>query len=252
MTTKKTDVSCFRINQKVDFLKEYWKCAKITAIDDSGITIQYDTSWSKETETIDFNSNRFAPLHTYTIKHESLKPLARSYAYDYPYIKPIYYEKNNKKYLLLSTGTRSGKDVNGLYLYDIAINEWTLLSKYPINSESKIALKRHSQALDTRNNLLYLFGGIHNCFTVYNLNKHEWTTKVGTLNNKKGAKEYKLLNLVDVNALYLASPVNELHITTGNCQVKYDKMKNKFVDVAVIDNIESDKIKMVYYECEKK
>ncbi len=108
----------------------------------------------------------------------------------------VYQDVHGNYHILICTDYRQQNA--GIYQYNVTTNQINLIHKY----ENNFYPRYHTQFMDEKEHILYIFGGVHRSFLIFNL-----TTK---------ATQYYPSNLLSKIGRYpsitfIPSPLNEIH-----------------------------------------
>ena len=147
--------------------------------------------------------------------------------------QPHYYAKKNC--IILPTG--SNESVQALQKYDVDKDEWEALSKYPESIKDSLSLT--IMAVDDDKGLLYLFGGWHGIFAIYNLEDEFWRI-IETFQGEMDGKALVLPN-GELQSLYQRN-MNHGH-------ARWNEYKEKFESIStnsILHNCYLDGINFIY------
>eukprot|EP01084_Bolivina_argentea_P103143 184774_1 len=142
--------------------------------------------------------------------------------------QPIYYKSSHKKWIILSTPAPVYNNKNGVYIYDISNNNWTLFCKYPRAFQLK---KRYNHVLDEKANILYIFDGKFQHVAALNLKTKTWN--VQNITSTFGRSHCDIT--------YIVSPKHTIHALTNNGHHfqhdKSNKITSSFVTLPPYDDV---------------
>eukprot|EP01084_Bolivina_argentea_P028960 53787_1 len=117
----------------------------------------------------------------------------------------------------------------GIYEYNLAHNTFNKIYTYKQTFKPEF----HEQFIDSKNELLYIFGGNSATFGVFDLN-----AKVMNTDTKNVLRDCLLLS----QSTYIPSPINEYHILTYDSTHYKMDMNNKNINKMKIDKFENNNI----------
>ena len=153
-----------------------------------------------------------------------LKELPLSFArfYNKPVFDPTY-----PNCIILSTD--SNQVSGGIYRYNLANNEITSLTKYAEHETiDNNLLNANGQFIDSKHNILYLFGGGHASFVTYDINTRR--IRIGTANDNYH-DELANCDYFGKTVHITTCSKNEIHIVGLKKHYKFDCIQQKITEI---------------------
>eukprot|EP01084_Bolivina_argentea_P303970 524904_1 len=175
---------------------------------------------------------------------------------DYPVVRgsqsgqTLYYPKGNCIFLITQTGTSDSK-MDWIYKYDLATSLYSVYMKFPWQEERYAVFQK---SVIINDELWTIFGKWH-LFIIIDL-KTDSIIRNYSYNHRRDRgkkKKYNILYTVyGLNAIYIPSPINEIHVTYNSKHIKYNSQIDEFQNIGNMNDIWRRKTSFLFIEFQSK